>query len=70
MRNTLLAAVIGAAIAASIVVVVRPSGNEANAQAKPGYSKDQAECMLRFLDKARTEKAVGILFAACKALHN
>ncbi len=70
MRNILLAAVLGAAIAASIVVVVHSSDNEANAQAKTSYSKEQAQCMLRYLEKAHTEKAVGILFAACKTLFN
>lgn len=69
MRNTLFAAVIGAAVAAGIVVVlVGPSSNGATAQTKANYSKEQAQCMLRYLDKANTERAVGMLFNACKTL--
>ncbi len=70
MRNTLLAVVVGAAIVASTLLVLRPSGNDAIAQTKAAYSKEQAQCMLRYLEKAHTEKAVGMLFNACKTLFN
>ncbi len=70
MRNTTLAVVVGAVIVASFLMVVRPSSNHANAQTKVGYSKEQAQCMLRNLEKAHTDKAVGMLFNACKAIHN
>ena len=67
MRNTLLAAVIGAAIAASIVVVLEPSGNEANAQAV--MPKARADCVLRHLAAANTDTAVQLLLIVCTRLH-
>ena len=67
MRNTLLAAVISATIIASLVVMVRPSSNEANAQS--GLSRARAACILTNLGNAHTEDSVIMLVTVCKLLH-
>ena len=67
MRNTLLAMVIGATIAASIVVVLGPSGNEAKAQTTI-QSKAEAKCILPHLGKANTDYAVNVLIVACRVI--
>ncbi len=66
MRKILLAAVIGAAIVASLTVTVRPSGNEANAQ--NGLSKAVAACILKNLDRALADQSIRILVTVCKTL--
>ena len=67
MRNTHLVLIVGAAIVASLVVMVRPSGNEVNAQS--GMSKAVAECILDNLENAHSDKGANTLIAACAALH-
>jgi len=67
MQKTFLGAVIGAAIVASLAVMVSPSSNEANAQAKK--SKAWAECILDNLENVHTDKAAGHLWGACNILH-
>ncbi len=70
MRNTLLAAAAAAAITFGFVMVVPPSGNEANAQAtSPTYSLKQARCILHHLGKANTDKAALIVLSACMSIH-
>ena len=67
MQKTFLAAVIGAAIVASLAVMVSPSSNEANAQA--GNSKAWAECILDNLENAHADNAAKLLTSACRTLH-
>ena len=70
MRNTLLAAAAAAAIVFGFVMVVPPSGNEANAQATtPTYSKDEAYCILTHLHKANSDRAALLVHSACMAIH-
>ena len=67
MQKTFLAAVIGAAIVASLAVMVSPSSNEANAQAQP--SKAWAKCILDNLENSHSDHAAKILAIACNKLH-
>ena len=70
MRNTLLAAAAAAAIAFGFVMVVPPSGNEANAQAtSPTYSKAVAYCILNHMHKANSDRAAQFLHSACVSIH-
>ena len=69
MRNTLLAAAAAAAIVFGFVMVVPPSGNEANAQAtSPTYSKDVAYCILTHMHKANSDRAAQLLLSACVSI--
>ena len=67
MQKTFVAAVIGAAIVASLAVMVSPSSNEANAQGE--NSKAWAECVLDNLKNAHSDKAATIVAGACRTLN-
>ncbi len=70
MRNALLAAAAGAALAAGVVMLAPSSGNQANAQATPPtLSKEQAQCILHHLAKASTDRAALLLQSACTSIH-
>ena len=67
MQKTFLAAVIGAAIVASLAVMVSPSSDEANAQGK--NSKAWAKCVLDNLSNVSSDKAATIVAGACRTLN-